>query len=57
MYYAQLDTGSNMDLHRFETKVERDEFVSNRPSSAMTMTRKEAEIEHKEQFAYWKKEL
>jgi hypothetical protein len=42
------------DLHRFETKKERDQFVDKR-DYAQAITRKEAEHKYKEQFAFWKK--
>ena len=40
------------DLHRFSTKQERDAFVSDR-DYAETITRKDAELLHKEQLAFW----
>ena len=42
MYYAQYDNGNGFDLCSFTTKADRDEFVSQRPSSAMAITHKEA---------------
>ncbi|HIF9538210.1 hypothetical protein HWA77_16805 [Photobacterium damselae subsp. damselae] len=57
MFYAtaiyQDDEVLVNDLFRFKTKTERDNFVEER-DYAESITRKEAEQEYKEQFAYWK---
>jgi len=53
-YYAQYDHGEGFDCWRFPSKQERDQWVKDRPSCAMVLTRKEAEVLHKDQFRYWK---
>jgi len=59
MYYAEAkamidDRDYTIDLFRFRTKQERDEFAKNGDSWAIR--RKDAEPRHKEQFRYWRQD-
>lgn len=56
-FYAELDTRMQdntgcIDLWRFESKKERDTFVSNK-ENANTILAEDAKDEHTEQFRYW----
>ena len=53
-YYAELDTGYEIDLHKFNSKEARDEFVSKHKSNSNTTSSREARVNHKEQFQYWR---
>lgn len=52
MYYATVRYEDVNDLFRFETKTERDEFVSER-DYACEIKAAEAKLEYKEQFRFW----
>jgi hypothetical protein len=52
-YYAQYDNGDGIDLWRFSSKLERDQWVAKRPSTASAITSKIARAHHREQFKYW----
>lgn len=52
-YYAEYDNGEAIDLWRFASKDERDQFVIDRPSTASTITAKFAKLHHTDQFRYW----
>jgi len=54
MYYAQNNTGKWIDLWRFETEKQRDDWVNDRPSTAVSILSKDARPAHKEQFRQWK---
>ena len=47
MRYAESDTGETIDLWRFETEAERDQFVSNNPGTASATLYKHAIVNHK----------
>lgn len=53
-YYAEHDNGQGIDLWWFGSKLERDNWVKARPSTANTITSKLAREHHKEQFKYWR---
>ncbi len=53
MRYAEFDTGESLDLWRFNTKQERDQFLLEHPSNASKILYKDAKYFHKEQFAFW----
>lgn len=55
-YYQEDSSVYVNDLHRFTTKKERDQYVENDSDTAV-VTRKEAQIEYKEQFKYWNKNI
>lgn len=50
--HGEVEIGS-IDLRRFETKKERDEFIASFSSGAEIISSKDAREQHKEQFRYW----
>ena len=55
-YYAEFDHGHGIDLHKFDSKKARDTFLKKHPSNSAHTTSKEARVNHKEQFQYWREQ-